>query len=113
MMIPDAASRPPRGLRALLADPRRFAAMIAIAFVLTSVGLLAAPRTTLAWSVNTFNSSSESQLVRLTTIARSRSKDMIVRNYFSHTIKGTSYNVFHLLDTSGYCYRIAGENIGW
>src|SRR6185369_15631683 len=104
MMIPDAASRPPRGLRALLADPRRFAAMIAIAFVLTSVGLLAAPRTTLAWSVNTFNSSSESQLVRLTNqaraaaglralrvdsrltaIARSRSKDMIVRNYFSHT----------------------------
>jgi uncharacterized protein YkwD len=132
MMIPDAASRPPRGLRAILADPRRFAAMIAIAFVLTSVGLLAAPRTTLAWSVNTFNSSSESQLVRLTNqaraaaglralkvdsrltaIARSRSKDMIVRNYFSHTILGTNYNVFHLLDTSGYCYRIAGENIGW
>jgi uncharacterized protein YkwD len=106
--------------------------MIAIAFVLTSVGLLAAPPTTLAWSINTFNSSSEAQLVRLTNqaraaaglralkvdsrltaIARSRSKDMIVRNYFSHTILGTSYNVFHLLDKSGYCYRIAGENIGW
>src|SRR6476660_6578250 len=132
MMIPDAASRPPRGLPALLADPRRFVAMIAIAFILTSVGLLAAPRTTFAWSVNSFDSSSEALLVRLTnqarasaglralkvdsrltSIARSRSKDMIVRDYFSHTILGTNYNVFHLLDKSGYCYSIAGENIGW
>ena len=38
---------------------------------------------------------------------------MIVRNYFSHTIPGTSYNVFHVLDQKGYCYQIAGENIGW
>jgi hypothetical protein len=38
---------------------------------------------------------------------------MIVRNYFSHTILGTNYNVFHILDQKGYCYRIAGENIGW
>jgi uncharacterized protein YkwD len=132
MMIPSAPPRPPRDLPAFLAEPRRFAAMIAIAFVLTSVGLLAAPRTTLGWDVNNFNSSSEAQLVRLTNqarasaglkalkvdsrltaIARSRSKDMIVRNYFSHTILGTNYNVFHLLDKSGYCYRIAGENIGW
>jgi uncharacterized protein YkwD len=106
--------------------------MTMLAFSLTSVGLLAAPRTTLAWDANAFSSSSEAQLVsltnqarasaglrslkvdsKLTSIARSRSKDMIVRNYFSHTILGTSYNVFHILDTSGYCYRIAGENIGW
>jgi hypothetical protein len=38
---------------------------------------------------------------------------MIVRDYFSHTILGTNYNVFHILDQKGYCYRIAGENIGW
>jgi len=106
--------------------------MTMLAFSLTSVGLLAAPRTTLAWDVNAFSSTSEAQLVRLTNqarasaglralkvdskltaIARGRSKDMIVRNYFSHTILGTSYNVFHVLDTKGYCYHIAGENIGW
>jgi len=106
--------------------------MTVLAFGLTSVGLLAAPRTTLAWDVNAFSSASESQLVSLTnqarasaglralkvdstlsSIARSRSKDMIVRDYFSHTILGTSYNVFHVMDTKGYCYRIAGENIGW
>jgi uncharacterized protein YkwD len=106
--------------------------MLAVAFGLTSVGLLAAPATTLAWDSNTFSSTSEHQLVTLTnqarasaglrslrvdstltSIARWRSKDMIVHNYFSHTIYGTSYNVFHVLDQKGYCYKIAGENIGW
>jgi uncharacterized protein YkwD len=119
-------------LSALFAEPRRLAVMTLIAFALTSVGLFAAPRTALGWDVNTFSSASESKLVsltnqaraaaglralkvdsKLTAIARSRSKDMIVRDYFSHTIKGTNYNVFHILDTKGYCYRIAGENIGW
>jgi uncharacterized protein YkwD len=116
----------------LATDPRRLVLMTMLAFTLTSVGLLAAPRTTLAWDVNAFSSTSEAQLVRLTNqarasaglralkvdskltaIARWRSKDMIVRDYFSHTILGTSYNVFHVLDMKGYCYHIAGENIGW
>ena len=121
------------GIRARLAvDPRRFALMTMLAFAITSIGLLVAPRTTLAWDNNSFSSTSEAQLVsltnrarasaglralkvdsKLTAIARWRSKDMIVRNYFSHTILGTSYNVFHVMDTKGYCYRIAGENIGW
>jgi uncharacterized protein YkwD len=130
---PQPASRFAHGLRAtFLADPRRLAAMTLVAFALTSVGLLATPRATLAWDTNSFSSASESKLVsltnqsraaaglkalkvdaKLTSIARSRSKDMIVRDYFSHTILGTNYNVFHLLDKAGYCYRIAGENIGW
>jgi hypothetical protein len=38
---------------------------------------------------------------------------MIVRNYFSHNIPPSGYLVFHILDTKGYCYKIAGENIGW
>ncbi|HEX5824104.1 MAG TPA: CAP domain-containing protein [Candidatus Limnocylindrales bacterium] len=117
---------------ALTANPRRLAVMTMLAFALTSVGLLSTPRTTLAWDANAFSSASEAKLVsltnqaraaagrkalkvdsKLTAIARSRSKDMIVRNYFSHTILGTSYNVFHVLDTKGYCYHLAGENIGW
>ena len=108
------------------------ASIVAMAFVFTSVGLLATPRATLAWDVNSFSSASESKLVsltnqsraaaglkalkvdpKLTAIARWRSKDMIQRNYFSHTIKGTNDNVFHTLDQKGYCYRVAGENIGW
>jgi uncharacterized protein YkwD len=126
------APRPLETLAVVSRRPGRLAAMIAVAFALTSIGLLAAPRTTLAWDANSFNSTSERQLVSLTnqarasyglralkidstltSIARWRSKDMIVKNYFSHTIAGTSYNVFHVLDQKGYCYRIAGENIGW
>jgi cysteine-rich secretory family protein len=38
---------------------------------------------------------------------------MITRNYFSHNIPPSGYNVFHVLDQKHYCYVIAGENIGW
>jgi len=119
-----AARRPPRRTRAPI--------LLAVAFGLTSIGLLAFPRTTLAWSANSFSSDSERQLVALTnqarasaglralrvdstltSIARWRSKDMIVRDYFSHNIPPAGYTVFHVLDQKHYCYNIAGENIGW
>ena len=48
----------------------------------------------------------------LTSVARWRSKDMIVRDYFSHDIPGYG-KVFKKLDSRGYCYKLAGENIGW
>ena len=38
---------------------------------------------------------------------------MITRGYFSHNIPPSGYNVFAVLDKKGYCYAIAGENIGW
>ena len=38
---------------------------------------------------------------------------MIVRGYFSHSIPPSGKNVFSILDAKGYCYAIAGENIGW
>ena len=110
---------------------RRFAVGLAVAFGATAVGLFVAPAPADAWSGGEFSSSSEKQLVSLTNqsraaaglkalkvdsaltaIARSRSKDMIVRDYFSHTIPGGG-NVFSILDRKGYCYVIAGENIGW
>jgi len=131
-MTASVLARPARDPQPSVAGPHRLVAMILIAFALTSVGLLAAPRAALAWGTNSFSSDSESRLVsltnqaraahglkalkvdsKLTAIARWRSKDMIVRDYFSHTIKGESYNVFHVLDSKGYCYHLAGENIGW
>ena len=51
-------------------DSRRLATFVAIAFVLTSIGVLAAPRPTLAWDVNSFSSASEAKLVSLTNQAR-------------------------------------------
>ena len=114
------------------ATARRFPMIVALAFSMTAIGLFAAPSPTDAWSSGQFSSTSERQLValtnqsraaaglralkvdsRLTSIARSRSKDMIVRGYFSHNIPPSGKTVFSVLDSAGYCYSIAGENIGW
>ena len=104
---------------------------LAIVFGVSSIGIVSAP-TAFAWGVNSFSSSSEGQLITLQnqarasaglkslklstslrTIARWRSKDMAERNYFSHTIKGTSRNVFwYMQHEYGYCFKLAGENIG-
>jgi uncharacterized protein YkwD len=111
---------------------RRLASITALAFGITALGMLVAPRQVYAWDANAFSSSSEKQLVSLTNqsrasaglkalkvdstltaVARSRSKDMIVRDYFSHNIPPSGKNVFSILDSKGYCYAIAGENIGW
>ncbi len=48
----------------------------------------------------------------LRTVARWRSKDMIQRDYFSHDIPGYG-KVWDKLHAIGYCYKVAGENIGW
>jgi uncharacterized protein YkwD len=112
---------------------RRTALAIALLFGLTSVATLAAPPRTLAWDGNTFDSTSEASLVALTnrarasaglralnvdptltSIARWRSKDMIEQDYFSHDIPGYGRNgVFAKLHEIDYCYKSAGENIGW
>ena len=49
----------------------------------------------------------------LMSLARWRSKDMVNRDYFSHVILGTSYQVYHWYDTNGLKYVWGGENIGW
>jgi uncharacterized protein YkwD len=117
----------PRAARAT----RRLSLIVATALLASSVGLLATPAVTLGWNDNAFNSASEQQLLALTnqarssagrktlrwdsalaSIARWRSKDMIVRGYFSHSIPGGG-NVFDTMSARGYCYQVAGENIGW
>ena len=45
-------------------------------------------------------------------LARWRSKDMVDRDYFDHTIKGTSYQVYHWYDHQR-PELWGGENIGW
>jgi uncharacterized protein YkwD len=119
------------------AIPRRAAArwsvIVAVAFALSAVGLLAAPPATFGWSADSYSGADESQLIALTnqarasaglaalkvdatlkSIARWRSKDMAVRNYFDHKIPSPpGGNVFREMDRRGYCYHVAGENIGW
>ena len=49
----------------------------------------------------------------LVSLARWRSADLVQRNYFSHTILGTGYQVYHWYDTNGLAYSLGGENIAW
>jgi uncharacterized protein YkwD len=111
---------------------RRAPLGLAIAFAVSSVGLLAAPARSFAWGAGSFSSASEQQLIALTnqsranagrralrvdsaltSIARYRSKDMITRDYFSHSIPPSGKKVFAVMSERGYCYHLAGENIGW
>jgi hypothetical protein len=106
--------------------------MLAFALVATGAGLLGLPGRVLGWSDGTFSAAAEQQLFGLTNqartsaglpalrwdstlagIARWRSQDMATRNYFSHNIPPTGEMVFDVMDQQGYCYRLAGENIGW
>jgi uncharacterized protein YkwD len=114
-----------------LSITRRMAGAIALVFAVTSVFSLASPTPASAWAEGAFSASSENDLVRLTnqsraaagrkalkvdstlrSIARWRSKDMIKRDYFSHDIPGYG-RVFDVMSDKGYCYHVAGENIGW
>ena len=111
---------------------RRLPPLLSFAVVLGIAVLLVAPGATLAWDANSFNSASESQLYSLTnqarvsaglpslridsslaSIARYRSKDMEDRGYFSHNIPPSGKMVWDVMDERGYCYNLAGENIGW
>ncbi len=128
---PPATLRTPRIVARGTASPRRLAVAVASLFVLTSVFAYASPSRTFGWDAGSFSSSSEAALVSLTnraranaglkslrvdstltSVARWRSKDMITRDYFSHTIPGYG-KVWDKLHAIGYCYKVAGENIGW
>ena len=125
------ARRPARSFRDLTTSPRRTALAIVLLFGVSSVFTLVAPSDTFAWDKNSFSSSAAAALVALTnrsrasaglralrvdstlsSVARWRSKDMIVRDYFSHTIPGYG-KVWDKLRAIGYCYKVGGENIGW
>ncbi len=99
--------------------------------LLALVVTIAMPGLVFAWSGNSYSSADEALLVQLTnqaraaaglkalkvdpalaSMARWRSKDMATRNYFSHSIPPDGKMVFDYLSADGYCYTVAGENIG-
>lgn len=95
------------------------------------LAVLLLPAVADAWTPNAFAATAERDLRTLTNqarvsagrsplrlnatlaaTARGRSRDMAVRGYFSHaTPEGTM--VFDQLDTARFCYRLAGENVGY
>ncbi len=114
--------------------PRRVAVVVALAVALSSAGGLFLAPVARGWEVDSFSGGSESQLISqqnqarasgglrtlkldtaLRTIARWRSRDMVERDYFSHTIpsSGTDHNVFWYMQYKyDYCFKVGGENIG-
>ena len=114
------------------APARRFALLLVLALVLGSAGAAAAPEHAAAWDTGVPDAPSETLLTALTNesrmrdglatlpiddalvaIARWRSADMAERGYFSHDIPPKGTKVFNELSDRGYCYVVAGENIGW
>jgi uncharacterized protein YkwD len=110
---------------------RRLALLFLLAVVCASVGAVASPAPVAAWDPGDSDAASEGLLTELTNgsraddslaaldvdgdlvaLARWRSEDMAVRDYFSHDIPGGT-KVFDELSDRGYCYVVAGENIGW
>ena len=114
--------------------PRRFALLVALSLALTSLGGMAAPAAAVraTWDLDRADAASEDLLASLTNesrangglhtlavdlelvdLARWRSRDMAERGYFSHAIPPAGSKVFDELSARGYCYEVAGENIGW
>jgi uncharacterized protein YkwD len=113
--------------------PRRFVLLLALSVALTSFGGMATPAAVQAtWDVDRADATSEELLAGLTNesrangglptlavdpelvdLARWRSRDMAERGYFSHAIPPAGTKVFDELSARGYCYKVAGENIGW
>jgi uncharacterized protein YkwD len=104
---------------------RRLAVLLALAVTLVT------PTLVFAWDADSFSAADEALLVQLTnqaraaaglgalrvdstlaSVARWRSKDMVERNYFGHSIPPGGTKVFDELTRIGYCYTVAGENIG-
>jgi uncharacterized protein YkwD len=105
---------------------------LSLATGLAAGGLLLAPTPALGWDPGAFSKASEDQLIALQNkvrasaglrtlkpdpvlqaAARWRAKDMALRDYFGHTIKGTDRKVFWYLQYKyDYCFKVAGENLG-
>ncbi|MFM2105562.1 MAG: hypothetical protein RL338_594 [Chloroflexota bacterium] len=112
------------------AAPRR--RLLAVAGIVAALILVALPLPAGAWEPLAYAPAAEDELLVLTnatradaglsrlaidpvlvSVARERSRDMAERGYFAHEIPPSGEMVFSILDERGYCYALAGENIGW
>jgi len=111
---------------------RRIAGLTALVLAIASMGSPVTPTRAASWSGGGYGTTAEGQLVALTNrsraaagrallrldptltwIARWRSRDMVQREFFSHSIPPSGRSVFDTLSDRGYCFDLAGENIGW
>jgi uncharacterized protein YkwD len=102
-----------------------------VSLVLAAVAFVATGGPALAWDGSSFSAGDEQLLFSLTNQDRAsaglnallndgylhqkaewRAQDMGDRNYFSHTIPPDNNMVFNYMESDGYCFNVAGENIG-
>ena len=114
------------------APARRLPAVLALALVAGSLGTLVGAGPVAAGDEDESSPASEREVAALTNqsrasaglpilvpddalaaFARERSRDMAERDYFSHEIPPTGELVFDSIAAAGYCFVVAGENIGW
>jgi uncharacterized protein YkwD len=105
--------------------------ILAAAVAIAALSVVATPGTTFAWAASSFSAADEQLLFTLTNQDRAsaglnvltndaylhnkaewRAQDMGDRGYFSHYIPPDNKLVFFYMSQDGYCYKVAGENIG-
>jgi uncharacterized protein YkwD len=111
-------------------SPRRWR-MAGVSLAIAAAILIGSSGSTMAWSGGSFSTADEHLLFSLTNQDRAsaglkalandsylhkeaewRAKDMGVRDYFSHKIPPGGSMVFADMQHDGYCFKVAGENIG-
>ena len=102
-----------------------------LALVLSLLTTFATAAPAFAWAPSAFSPTDEQLLFTLTNQDRAsaglnaltndsylhkeaewRAKDMADRDYFSHAIPPANTKVFDDMQADGYCFKVAGENIG-
>jgi len=102
-----------------------------VSLLLAAAAIVVTAGTAFAWDASAFSPADEQLLFTLTNQDRAsaglnalvndsylhkeaewRAQDMGVRNYFSHQIPPTNNMVFSYMQADGYCFKVAGENIG-
>jgi uncharacterized protein YkwD len=111
--------------------PTRLIRAAGLALSLAAIMTAASAAPALAWDAETFSSQDEQLLFTLTNQDRAsaglnaltadsylhskaewRAKDMADRDYFDHKIPPDDKLVFYYMSKDGYCFKVAGENIG-
>ena len=106
--------------------------MAAVSFALVATTFVTTAGTAFAWDASAFGHADEQLLFSLTNQDRVRAglsvlvadtyltkeaewraKDMGDNNYFSHQIPPANTQVFTFMQSDGYCFKSAGENIGY
>src|ERR1035437_3486516 len=103
-----------------------------VSLLLAAAAIVVAAGPAFAWDASAFSPADEQLLFTLTNQDRAsaglnalvndsylhkeaewRAQDMGIRDYFSHQIPPSNNMVFTFMQSDGYCFKVAGENIGF